>query len=284
MEVATAKVPFSMILLMDHIRTKRSLPDEHRCRMVVPSDGLVSVSLWDTADPNALKEWLEENLGSDCISHVCEVQEEFTYGVSLELARARGADRVAGSSKKTLDALTAGINTAQNRIQEWDRQTGVITQARETTASTVAKISGAVSKAAESERVQSVVAGASVAVASGWSKMRDSLGWAGRKLEAAAKEQGLISTRHEGVAGDGGLYQVPGDQLHHFSSGGVNTGMRYPHHQGDDLDRLSPTEFDGLDAPLGLGHGVAAPAVAPPLVGQDFLGSPTNTGTRTSQP
>ena len=46
-----------MILLLDHVRTKRAaLPDDvARCRMVVPSDGLVSVSLWDTTDAAALK-------------------------------------------------------------------------------------------------------------------------------------------------------------------------------------------------------------------------------------
>jgi hypothetical protein len=97
-----------MILLLDHVRTKRSMPDEMRCRMVrgraaaaptsaplmflhararagparslpharpqttplqvIPSDGLTSVSLWDTCAPEALKTWLDENLGSDCIS------------------------------------------------------------------------------------------------------------------------------------------------------------------------------------------------------------------------
>jgi hypothetical protein len=37
---------------------------------VIPSDGLTSVSLWDTTDPEALRQWLDENLGSDCITQV----------------------------------------------------------------------------------------------------------------------------------------------------------------------------------------------------------------------
>ncbi|KIZ06155.1 hypothetical protein MNEG_1801 [Monoraphidium neglectum] len=90
MEVATAKVPFSMILLLDHVRTKRSMPEEIRCRLVIPSDGLISVY---------------------------EVQEEFTFGCALELARSRGADRVAGGGKKTLDAVAAGITSASNKAR-----------------------------------------------------------------------------------------------------------------------------------------------------------------------
>jgi len=73
--------------------------------------------------------------------------------------------------------------------------------------------------------VQAAVAGASVAVAQGWRKMSDSFGWAGRRIEAAAKEQGLIAERGEGGAGGGagggeGLYQVPEGQLPGFGSGG----------------------------------------------------------------
>lgn len=56
---------------------------------------------------------------------VSEVQEEFTLGLSLELARSRGADRVAGSSKKTLDALTAGLSTAQSRVRAFMALKGV---------------------------------------------------------------------------------------------------------------------------------------------------------------
>jgi hypothetical protein len=40
---------------------------------VVPSDGLTSVSLWDTVDPAGLQEWLAENLGSDCRTELHEV-------------------------------------------------------------------------------------------------------------------------------------------------------------------------------------------------------------------
>lgn len=40
---------------------------------VVPSDGTTSVSLWDTLDPGALQQWLNENLGGDCTTQLHEV-------------------------------------------------------------------------------------------------------------------------------------------------------------------------------------------------------------------
>lgn len=51
-------------------QTLESLPLHIHPPQVLPSDGLISVSLWDTTDADALKNWLDENLGSDCISQV----------------------------------------------------------------------------------------------------------------------------------------------------------------------------------------------------------------------
>ena len=97
-----------MILLMDHIRTKRNIPEDvMRCRVVVPSDGRVSVSLWDTTDAAALKQWLDENLGSDCITSVrrsrgvclCVCAREHLDAHSLRFAapRTRAASAVAAA-------------------------------------------------------------------------------------------------------------------------------------------------------------------------------------------
>jgi hypothetical protein len=41
--------------------------------MVLPSDGETSISLWDAQDPQALHEWLNENLGGDCTTTLTEV-------------------------------------------------------------------------------------------------------------------------------------------------------------------------------------------------------------------
>ncbi|KAI8471681.1 MAG: hypothetical protein J3K34DRAFT_506016 [Monoraphidium minutum] len=299
MEVATAKVPFSMILLLDHVRTKRAMPDEIRCRMVgargaaaaaaarapgitggrgggsgrrqraqpvIPSDGLTSVSLWDTSSPEVLRQWLDENLGGDCISQVLEVQEEFTFGCALELARSRGADRVAGGGKKTYDAVAAGLSTASNRIQEWDRHTGVISTARETTASTVAKISDVVTKATENEKVQTALRDTSVAFTAGWRRMSAAIG----KLGAAVKEQGLGVPRED--SGEAPTYQMPGGQLPPYNNsggggglgGGGGGGGALNFGESDDLDRqLATSAFDPLDSPPP-GYAPTAAAAPPP--------------------
>lgn len=41
--------------------------------MVLPSDGETSISLWDAQDPQALHEWLNDNLGGDCTTVLHEV-------------------------------------------------------------------------------------------------------------------------------------------------------------------------------------------------------------------
>lgn len=71
-EQVTAKVPLSMIILNDFIK-RRSLPLGLKCRMVMPTSGEISVSLWEAADMQSLSLWLDENLVQDCASQVFEV-------------------------------------------------------------------------------------------------------------------------------------------------------------------------------------------------------------------
>jgi hypothetical protein len=73
---------------------RRATPPGCKCRMVLPSNGENSISLWDTQDPQALHEWLNDNLGADCTTVLSEVQEDFCFGLSLDLARMRAADKV----------------------------------------------------------------------------------------------------------------------------------------------------------------------------------------------
>lgn len=54
------------------------------------------------------------------------------------------------------------------QLGEFDKRTGVLTSAKETTTATVSKLSEVVAKAAGDERVQHVVAGVQQGVTSGW--------------------------------------------------------------------------------------------------------------------
>eukprot|EP00877_Chromochloris_zofingiensis_P013878 jgi/Chrzof1/8744/Cz03g22220.t1 len=224
-EAATAKVPFSMILLLDHVK-RRTIPDSMKVRMVVPSDGNISISLWDVEDIAALKEWLDENLGTDCVSEIFEVQEEFTYGLSLELVRARAAEKVGGSTKKTIGAigehtskaaemLSAGMSTAaistQQRLDDWDKKTGVLTSAKETTAATYNKLSTAVAKAAENENVKHVVSNVQTGAAAGWKKVSAGLGWVGGHVAKMTENamQGLDDPEYRDAPQQAQHVQVP---------------------------------------------------------------------------
>lgn len=53
---------------------RKATPPGCKCRMVLPSDGETSLSLWDTQDPQGLHEWLSDNLGTDCTTVLHEVQ------------------------------------------------------------------------------------------------------------------------------------------------------------------------------------------------------------------
>lgn len=65
-------------------------------------------------------------------------------------------------------AAYMSVSVRMRQLEEWDHRTGVITTAKETTAAIQQRVIGAMSKAAENERVQSVVAGVSTGVSSGW--------------------------------------------------------------------------------------------------------------------
>jgi hypothetical protein len=77
-----------------------------------------------------------------------------------------------------------------SQLGEFDKRTGVLTSAKETTNATVSKLSEAVAKAAENERVQHVVAGVQQGVASGW--------WVGQD-----KQQGVWVGGRKGGGGGG---------------------------------------------------------------------------------
>jgi len=192
-EAATAKVPFCMILLLDHAKRK-TIPEGIRVRMIIPSAGLTSFSLWDCEDPAVLKAWLDENLGVDCQTELAEVEEEFTYGIAMELASARATEKVATSGLKTIGALgekthraagmvAAGVNTAVEstalRLEEWDKRTGVLTTAKATTAATYSRMAEVVAKAAENEKVQGVMSNVHQGVSTGWLKVSK---WVGARL------------------------------------------------------------------------------------------------------
>ncbi|CAL5221216.1 g3366 [Coccomyxa viridis] len=128
----SAKVPFSMISLMDHVR-KKDLPPELKCRQVFPTSGLRSTSLWDATDLEVLQLWLDEFLDAECTNEVFEVQEQFAFGISAELTRLRTAEKVTANTRATAAAVGERTRTAaavaSQQMNDLDAKYGVSQQA-----------------------------------------------------------------------------------------------------------------------------------------------------------
>lgn len=201
-EMVTAKVPFSMIILQDHIK-RRSIPEELRLRLVIPTSGLQSISLWDAPDVESLKEWLDANLSNDCQSEVSEVQEEFSYGLAVELARVRTADKVAEGSKATVEVIgertrqaaevvsataSRAMVNAQQGLATFDQRTGVITTAKDVSNAAVTRVSSAVAQVAENERVSAVVTSMHTASSAAWRKVGMGLSWVGNRVASTVQQ------------------------------------------------------------------------------------------------
>lgn len=196
----SASVPFAMIMLRDHVRKSDVSPGLH-CRLVLPSSGNRSVSLWDVPDRDTLQTWLDEFLDVDCSNEVFEVHEEFAYGVSEQLLRSRAADQVSEKAHQTASEVQQkSKRITENVKQQWDEvdQKFKVTEhtntalknAKETVAPVFSKVNNVAkqqySKALENERV----AAAAASVGGGFAAMKGSLGSWGTYLKGQADKVG----------------------------------------------------------------------------------------------
>lgn len=263
----TAKVPFAMILLLDFAKRKAT-PQGCKCRMVLPSDGETSISMWDTQDPQSLHEWLNDNLGADCTTTLHEVQEDFTWGLSLDLARMRAADRVGETTSKAAGVLAAGVTTAvgstHQTLEAFDQRTKVISTAKETTAVIAQKAIGVMSKAAEDRRVQGVVSN----VSTGWAKLS---GWVGDRMRDININDGAEEYGYQGQPQRG--YSPTQEQVHMPSQyASSHTMQSQPQHH-----TLSSTSGAGGLPPTG--HSMEQPLTSTSSMHEEpALAVPAETG------
>lgn len=176
------QVPFAMISLLDLVRHKAP-PPNLKCRMLMPSSGARSASLWDVDSATALQAWLDESADADCTHEVVEVQEDFALGIGETLVRARTGEKVAASAARAAAATTGAA-------KELDARYKVSAGAR----AAAGAVKGIGAKALEDERV----AAAASAVGTGFSK-----GWRWAK-GAAATATGKISQQVGGGSGGSG--------------------------------------------------------------------------------
>eukprot|EP00667_Euglena_gracilis_P027525 EG_transcript_34130 len=102
----SANVPLCCIVL-GGMAKKGELPPPLKLRQLVPTSGTESTSIWDVPDLESLQAWLDENLSDDATHSLYPVQEDFTYGLALELTKARNAEIVAARTKELTQTATA---------------------------------------------------------------------------------------------------------------------------------------------------------------------------------
>eukprot|EP01023_Acetabularia_acetabulum_P033364 TRINITY_DN3122_c0_g1_i1.p2 TRINITY_DN3122_c0_g1~~TRINITY_DN3122_c0_g1_i1.p2 ORF type:complete len:252 (+),score=57.76 TRINITY_DN3122_c0_g1_i1:481-1236(+) len=114
-EEVTAKVPLSTIMLLDHVKRK-DIPDSLKPRLVLPTAGQVCMSVWDSPSVETLQMWLDGVLGSYCKTEAIEVQEDFAYGLSVELARVRTTEKISANTRQTAGVVADRTREAAKAV------------------------------------------------------------------------------------------------------------------------------------------------------------------------
>ena len=79
--------------------SRKKLPEGLKCRLILPTSGTQSVSVWDSPDIHTIHSWVEERLSEYCASECFQIAEEHSFGLQMELSRARAAETVAGRTQ-----------------------------------------------------------------------------------------------------------------------------------------------------------------------------------------
>ena len=88
-------------VLSDHV-SRKTLPEGLKCRLILPTSGTQSVSVWDSPDMHTIHSWVEESLSEYCASECFQIVEEHSFGLQMELARARATETVAGRTHQVV--------------------------------------------------------------------------------------------------------------------------------------------------------------------------------------
>lgn len=265
-----AKVPFSMMMLLEHVKKGKDLSPDMHCRMVVPTSGTRSISLWDVPDKDTLQTWLDEFLDVDCSNEVFEVQEDFSYGFIEQLNRTRAAEKVsaqareyggemAGASKRTIENVRQQVAEVDSKLKVSEHASVAYKRAQESVAPVFSRVNMAAkeqySKALENERI----AAAAGAVGSRWSAMTQGLGKGfGALRQQADQATANLTGRSPRTPGSG---SDPGHTSSHSFSGSAGVApagaASAPLAQSMTPDVAQPSQTSQVRA-------ATAPAGAPP--------------------
>ena len=113
----TAKVPFAMIMLHGKVKSNE-LPPELSLRLLVPSSGLCSMSLWEAPSAEAVEEYCKEIIGDMCETEVFEVYEEACHGFVETVAPPSIAEKLQEKTRQVASAVDAKVVEVDDVLQK----------------------------------------------------------------------------------------------------------------------------------------------------------------------
>jgi len=127
----TAKVPFAMILLEGKAKSNE-IPPELCLRLLVPSAGLCSISLWGAASAAEVESYCKETIGDFCETEVFEVYQEACFGFADLVAPTTMAEKFQEKTRQVASAVDAKVIEVDEVLQQ--TATSVAQNATETIA------------------------------------------------------------------------------------------------------------------------------------------------------
>mmetsp|Transcript_4297 Transcript_4297/g.4955 ORF Transcript_4297/g.4955 Transcript_4297/m.4955 type:complete len:244 (-) Transcript_4297:776-1507(-) len=152
----TAKVPFAVMVIQDAIKTK-SIPYTMKCRLIIPTSGQQSISMWEGDSLEEVEEYVNKLLQEWCETHLSPVVDEHMYGWDMDKAVSKTKESVETAVAKTTAAANVAAAQASAKLTEFDERLKISEKARGTASKAKESVNTIASKAMENETVAASV-------------------------------------------------------------------------------------------------------------------------------
>lgn len=184
LESVTATVPMGMIMLKN-FQVKKEIPDDFRLRMIIPTSGTSSFSMWDATEGSLLKHWLEANLDQGVQHEIVEVVEDFAYGISGMLSQARTSEKMQEKTRQAMQAAGSQFGKIDDKYSISEKTGKTLEVARQKSSAMFHRVATTASKAKMKAMESPTVAQAATSVNQGWQaslkSMEKGFDWAKQK-------------------------------------------------------------------------------------------------------
>lgn len=188
-DAASAKIPFSMVILLDSV-SKKLHPQNLRCRQILPTSGKKSMSLWEAPSKEALSAWLNELLEADCDSEVFEIQEQFAIGIN-EVVATRVGEQLTATTRSTAAAATQKLDQFDEKYKISQQAGAALKVAKESGQVAASKVSDVYTKLSSRAMENEKVAVAASATAQAASSTATAFKGLGEKITTSLGQAGL---------------------------------------------------------------------------------------------